>query len=403
MSIENVINELGTAFDQFKSTHDERLDKIEEKFGRVEEVLLKAGRPNLVGSSRKDGSEDKPQQFFFDTKTRQRVPVLEHGQRLADLDEKKEIPSLGRVLRGIILGGKADDAKELAEERKALSIDSDPSGGYTVAGELSSRWIDLLRSQLVLSRAGASTVPMNGKTLSLARLTGDPSTSWHSENAALESGDPTLGSVELSAKTVTCLVKLSLELSQDSANIEEILNRSITSAMAAAIDSAGLVGVTTNAAAAPAGIMNLANRNSVTSIGAPANWDFLVDGVYELLADNVAMSDIGAFVAHPAVWKKMAKLKTGITNDETPLVAPAEVAALPKLWSTAAPLTGGTAKGIIANWRDLMFGIRRDITVRVLDQSFMGSNLQLAVLAYARCDFAAMRAESFCTLEGLSV
>ncbi|MDH4234257.1 MAG: phage major capsid protein, partial [Gallionella sp.] len=199
-------------------------------------------------------------------------------------------------------------------------------------------------------------------------------------------------------------VKLSLELGQDSANIEQILQSTINSAMAQAIDSAGLVGVTSNAAAAPAGVMNLANRNKVLSIGAPTSWDFLVDGMYELALDNVPMDNIGAFIAHPSVWKKMRKLKTGITNDNTPLTMPAEIAALPKLWTTAAPLTGGTtASGIIADWRDLIMGVRKDITVRVLSETFMGSNLQLAILAYARVDFAATRQQSFCTLEGITV
>ena len=41
--------------------------------------------------------------------------------------------------------------------------------------------------------------------------------------------------------------------------------------------------------------------------------------------------------------------------------------------------------------------------MRVLTESFMGSNLQLAMLAYARVDFAAARADSFCTLEGITV
>jgi|GEM_PF-3987226 len=41
-----------------------------------------------------------------------------------------------------------------------------------------------------------------------------------------------------------------------------------------------------------------------------------------------------------------------------------------------------------------LVGVRRDITVRVLQETFLGSNLQIAVLAYARCDFAATRANS---------
>ena len=67
------------------------------------------------------------------------------------------------------------------------------------------------------------------------------------------SADLTFGAVTLDSKTCVCLVKMGLELSQDSANIEEILSNVIVSAMGVEIDRAGLVGVTTNAAVAPSG------------------------------------------------------------------------------------------------------------------------------------------------------
>ena len=110
----------------------------------------------------------------------------------------------------------------------------------------------------------------------------------------LGTGDPTFGAIN--AKTCVCLVRLSLELSQDAGNIEQILASTINSAMARAIDRAGLVGVTVDAGILPAGIMNLANRNKVLTIGAPASWDFLVDGMYELVLDNVPMENIGALL-----------------------------------------------------------------------------------------------------------
>jgi HK97 family phage major capsid protein len=100
----------------------------------------------------------------------------------------------------------------------------------------------------------------------------------------------------------------------------------------------------------------------------------------------------------------MRKLKTGITNDNTPLEAPQEVAELPKIWTTAAPLTGGTtATGFIADWADVLFGVRKNIQVKVLQEAFMGSNLQVAILAYARVDFVMTREKSLCTLEGITV
>ena len=396
--IVDLLKAQGQTFEEFKKAQDSRLKTVESG---MNELYKKTGRPQFGGG----GVETKRLEQYFDTKSGKKVPVLEHTDKLAALEQKEgDTPSVGRLLRGIVLGGRAADAAELADERKSLSINSDPSGGYTVAGALSSEWIDTLRSSMVLSKAGARTIPMDSTSLSLARVVNDPTISWHGENADIPSSDPTFGAIELTARTCVCLVKLSLELSQDSANIEQILQSTINNAMAGAIDRAGLVGVTVNAGAAPAGVMNLANRNKVTAIGAPTSWDYLVDGMYELALDNTPMENIGAFIAHPAVWKKMRKLKTGITNDNTPLTMPAEIAALPKLWTTAAPLTDGTtASGIIANWRDLIMGVRKDITVRVLSESFMGSNLQIAVLAYARVDFAATRQESFCTLEGITV
>lgn len=383
---------------------EEQGEQINARFKGLEKDIAARNRPGAEYTG--DAATPAPEKHekFFDVKTRKSVPVLKHCDSLAALETKTDLPNLGRVLRGIVLGGRADDANELAEERKSLSIGNDPAGGYTVGGGLSAEWIDSLRASMVLSRAGCRTIPMESGTLSLAKVVDDPTIAWHGENVALSTGTPTFGSVNLQAKTAVCLVKLSLELSQDSANIEQILTSTITAAMANAIDSAGLNGVSTSAAAAPAGVMNLASRNSVTSIGAPTSWDFIVDGMYELAADNVDMANIGAFIAHPAVWKKMRKLKTGITNDNTPLTMPEEIKALPKLWTTAAPLTGGTtASGIIADWRDLIFGVRKDINVRIISESLMGSNLQIGLLAYARVDFAATRAQSFCTLEGITV
>jgi len=394
-----LVEEQGKGMDEFRARHLTRLEELEEF---VKQDALKKGRPNLGKPEARAAGET-----WIDRKSGQRVPVLTRDQSLASLHNTEAKGTIGRALRGILLGSRADDAKELEEERKAMSIGSDPHGGFTVGGVLASEWVDQLRAAMVLNRAGARTVPMTGNSLALAKVTGDPTVAWHGENAALTESAPTLGAVTMYAKTCVCLVKLSLELSQDSSNIEQILTSTITNAMAQAIDAAGLVGVTPDAGAAPftgAGIMNLAGRNSVAAIGAPTTWDWLVDGMYELMLDNVPAESIGAMVAHPAVWKKMRKLKTGITNDNTPLSMPEEVGRLPKLWTTAAPLEGGTtAKAIIADWRDLLFGVRQDISVRVLQEAFLGSNLQLALLAYARVDFAAVRPASFCTLEGITV
>lgn len=398
--IAQLIRQQGDHWDAHGAKQGKHLDDLQTQMNQIE---AKINRAALSGGI--VGAPKAPREQWIDVKSKRPIDVMAATDLLVDLEDKgKAAPDLGRFLRGVVLGSRADDARELAQERKDMAINEDPSGGYMVAGTLASQWIDLLRAQTVLVRAGARTVPMDSNSLTIARVDADPTCSWHGENKSIPEVKPTLGAASLGAKTVVCLVKLSLELSQDSANIEQLLRSVITSSMALEIDTAGLVGKSTDAAAAPSGILGAKGRNTVTSIGAPTSWDFVVDGMYELLLDNVPADAIGALVAHPALWKKMRKLKTGIASDNTPLTAPAEVAALPKFWTTAAPLTGGnTATAFLADWRDLLFGVRKEINVRVLTEAFMGSNLQVALLAYARCDFVLAREKSLVTLEGITV
>lgn len=389
------------ALKDFKAAHMAEVADLRNDLNNIEKIL---NRPGALGGSQRR-TAGKPRETWIDAKSRRPVAVLAADESLAALEPRGDEPEIGigRLLRGIVLGGRAHDHRQLADERKALGVGNDTAGGYTVTGALAREWVDLLRAQMVLTKAGARTVPMEAGELTLARVTADPNIVWHGEGGSITPSEPTFGAVRLTARTAVCVVKFSLELAQDSANIEEILQRVLTASMAQAIDSAGLVGVTVDAGAAPSGIFNLSGRNTVTSIGAPTSWDWLVDGLYELALDNVPLESVGALIGHPAVWRKMVKLRSGLAGDNTPLTMPAEVAALPKLWTTAAPLSAGTASAVIGHWPDLLMGVRQDLTVKLLQERFLADTLEVAMLIFARVDFAATRADSFCTLEGLSV
>lgn len=389
----DLINEQGKDFQNFKAAQNARFGELEKD---IRETAKKAGRPFCPDATT---ASSKASEHFIDTKTGKAIPVLKHGDSLAALHSKSsDAPSPWRLLRGLVLGANAPDAADLDHERKSLNLNNDAGGGYTVTGSLAAEWIDALRAQSALSRAGITTLPMDAGSVSLARVTGDPSVSWHGESAALPETSPTFGKLTLNAKTAVCLVRFSLEIGQDAADFERQLQSVLVRAMAGAIDSAGLNGVTTSAGAAPGGILNLSGRNSVTSVGAPANWDFLADAVYELLNDNVPESEIGSFIANPALWKVMAKKKTGITNDQSPLQASPEIARIPRIWTTAMP----AATGVIARWQDVVMGVRQGITVKILDQAFMGSNLDLALLCYSRVDFGVTNPASVCSVEGIT-
>jgi hypothetical protein len=108
--------------------------------------------------------------------------------------ERHEGVGLGDAVRAMITGARND------LERRALSEGTSSAGGYTVPAPLASWFIDRLRAQSVVIRAGAMTVPMASQTMAIARLETDPTIGWRAENAALAEGDPTFGRVLLTAK-----------------------------------------------------------------------------------------------------------------------------------------------------------------------------------------------------------
>ena len=400
-------DELVTTLKQIGEEQHKLNERLEQRFdelgSRVESLEARKSSPGKTATETKApegiAGLDRPE-VWVDRKSGEVIPVLTHKDRWSAGEPNTTGVSVGRWLRGVLTGKYSDDRKELSEEMKALATAPDASGGYTVPKPLAREFIDMLRDRMVLSRAGARTVPMTSKTLSIAKIVSDADVAWHAESAPVNDDSPAFDAVDLSAKTVVGLVKLSLELSQDSINVEQAIVRSLTGSMGVEIDRAGLMG--DGSSNSPTGISEFSGRNIISSVGALEDYDKFLDGVGLLLAQNVPLERVGPIVLGTAAWADLAKLKTGITSDKTPLVRP-EALTMPFLPTTAvedgSPLT---STAYVADWSDLLYGVRQDITVRVLNEAFFGSNLQIAVLVYARVDFAAAREQSFVTLEGIT-
>jgi HK97 family phage major capsid protein len=396
------MSELKTTMDNILKTVQSYRDDVAELTSRMEAVEAGKDRP------RGPGVPTTPPATFYDLKSGKPVHTLGHQQKLADLTEKKTGVTLGRWLRGVLLGDKADDHRELADELKSLATTPDASGGYTVPAPLAAEFIDNLRARMVLSQAGARTVPMSSETLRIAKVTADPTFTWHIENASLSASDPTLGAATLKSNTVVGLVKFSLELAQDSVNIEQILSQVLAQGAATAIDAAGLAGtgqVTSPVGHSPTGVASFSGRNTVTSVGVPSSYSFVADAITKLLTANVPYDRVGALIYHPYLWSKFNKLVTGISGDKTTLPLPAYMQGRQQLVTTSAPITGSptTTTAFIGDWGDLLFGVRQQVSIQFLREAFLGSNLQIGALVYARVDFQPARAASFTTMEGITV
>ena len=144
-------------------------------------------------------------------------------------------------------------------EVRVMSEGTDSAGGFTVPDIVASQFIDRMRNALVVQRAGAQIVPMTSDTLNIARLASGPTLAWKSENAAITAGDLMLERVQFTARTLPVLVKMSVELQEDSTNIDAVIERNSSAALAGEVDRVALRG--TGTPPEPKGVRNPDRRH----------------------------------------------------------------------------------------------------------------------------------------------
>ena len=383
------------------------LDIAEEQLraddGPANKEAREARRPGGYGNM--SGSDDSGQDDFARAWSSEKrsgwadpdgkpVRVLGPTDRLAP-DQLAGV-GMGDVVRAMITGPRNDI------ERRAVSEGTNSAGGYTVPVPLAMWYIDRLRSESVVMRAGAQTVPMDSQTLAIARLETDPAIGWRAENAALANGDPTFGRVLFTAKSLAGILKISRELLADTVNAGSMIEQALARAMALEMDRAALYGDGTGNS--PIGVINVSgiNEASMGINGAQlANYDPLIDAMYEMQLDNAA--DATAAIMHPRTMASLAKLKDAQSN---PLTIPAMVARVPMLHTTSAPIaeiqgTATNASSIIyGDFSQMFIGVRETITIQLLNELY-ASEGAIGLAVHARMDMQLAHKESFSRLKGI--
>lgn len=364
--------------------------------------------PGLEGSGR----------FTADTRSSwvtpegQEIRVLRNTEAL-ETSTRHQLPdgiksnelSLGRMLRGIVLG----EWRRAEAERRTLSVGDSSLGGYLVPSPLSTRVIDLARNQTRVMQAGAITVPMESNTLTLARVTGDPTAAWKAENAVGSFSDITFGAIELISKSLLALIKTSIEIFEDATNLSSVVENSLAEALALELDRAALYGQ--GSAAEPLGIVNAANvgvEDLGTNGAALTNYDKFSLAVEKILSANGSSTGLAAIFA-PRTAGTLDRLKD-TTNQ--PLVPSASFAALQKLVTKQVPInrTHGSASNasdvFLGDFQQLLIGMRTQLIIEVSRQAgdsagsaFRG--MQVWIRAYLRADVALAQPTHFCKIIGI--
>lgn len=342
-----------------------------------------------------------------------REPVLTRDQPMHGWAQQRglftpstgEAPSFDRYLRGLATGDWTG-----AEQERAMSEGTLTAGGNLVPTPLATSVIDIARNSSVVMRAGATTVPMTAGTLKLARLTGEGTPAWKTENAAITAADMTFDAVTFTARTLVRLVTLSVELFEDAdPSGDGVIARSFGQQMALELDRAALLGSGT--APEPRGILNQtgvtitdhgANGSAIGPLGTGLGYDFLIDAVASVRAANFEPT---AQITAPRTEASLAKLKEATTNAYA--APPAALSTIPRYATKQIPiaLTTGTSTdtsyAFTGDWSQLLIGIRTSFTLKFLQERYMADTLSYAFLAYLRADVQLAQPAAFVVDRGV--
>ncbi|WP_047244134.1 phage major capsid protein [Chromobacterium subtsugae] len=182
MEYKQVVEQLGQAFEEFKSANDQRLAKL-EKGGATGDLDVKLANLDKAMSefeAAKKGMDELAKKFA-------RGEMGGGGGASAEQAEHKQ--AFGRFLRK----GADDGLEEL--ERKALNLGSDPDGGFAVPEELDRNIIQLERRDTPM-RALCNVITVGGEEYKRLINVGGAGSGWVGETDERgETGTPKLATV----------------------------------------------------------------------------------------------------------------------------------------------------------------------------------------------------------------
>jgi HK97 family phage major capsid protein len=159
-----------------------------------------ASQPSVSAEAVQPSVEEEP---------KMKIPAVAAGQRSKVFASSEDAYVSGQYLRAIAGN---QEAKRFMND---LSIGTDNRGGFTTPAPLSNALINL-QEEYGIARQKCRRIVMSQNTWDVPKLTGHVSINYTNEAAAIGSSDLTFAQVQLVAKKMTALTKISRELDEDS-------------------------------------------------------------------------------------------------------------------------------------------------------------------------------------------
>ena len=183
-------------------------------------------------------------------------------------DAEDKAHKTGMWIRAQLLGD--DYARQWCacnHETRILKGSSNISAGYLIPQEFEAAIITN-REMYGVIRQWARVVPMSRDTMSIPKYESSSSATWISEGGTLTAGDPTFSQVQLTAKKLSRLTRVSSEMMEDAAiDLADWLADDMAQAFAEAEDDAGLNGDGTSTYGGISGIVAQLTAGEATFAG----------------------------------------------------------------------------------------------------------------------------------------
>lgn len=267
MEIDKKIDEIGKAFHDFKKVNDERLAEIEKK-GSVD-TLVTEQTEKLNARISELENEVKKAKTAQNRKASEEAVMEKAEQKAAQNAEYKEAFKM-YIKRGV--------------EQKALSVASDPDGGFLVTPEMSAEIVKKIHESSPM-RQLASVQPISSDSLEIIQDLEQMGSGWVGETAARpETTTAQLKKVAIYAHEMYAMPKASQKLLDDAfLNVEAWLAEHIAMELSRVEETAFVAGDGFNK---PKGIISYASGTSfdqLERVASGASLAISADGLFNLL------------------------------------------------------------------------------------------------------------------------
>lgn len=303
--IKKKVDEVGSAFEEFKKQNDDRLKELEKK-GSADVVVVES-------MEKANGAIEALQNQIEEMKTALNRSEMPGDNEVEDGKSSKEYKS------GFLsaMRGKSVQLDEKQAGYKGMSIDSDPDGGYLVPAEMSNEMVKRLFETSPM-RQIAGQITISTDRMEILQDLDEADAGWVGERQARPQTDtPTLKKIIIPVEELYAMPSATQRLLDDAAiNLEAWLNEKVSEKMMRVENTAFISG---NGDQKPRGILSYADAADPdvyefgklatiesTNIGVLTEADDFVNLVYQLKEDYLSGA---SFIMRRQTEKEVRKIK----------------------------------------------------------------------------------------------